>query len=275
MKEKIMNYFKKIVCFGLMFILCLTIMPGIMVEAAGPYVYLDSLEPIIMKQYEGNQGDSFVYTIGKHQYTRGNVDIDGKSYTHGLETWIARWNYTDEISWAYSIYNLNRKYKSLKGNTVILNSYNTTNFNTTLYFYGDGKLLKKYKLTPYNAKHNFNVNVSGVKKLKVYVKDNVAVSGGTSFGLIGCKLYKSTPPKKPTVSDIKIKSGTIIGTTSKNVTVKIKIDTTTYSGKSNALGKYKIQTQKIRDNTVLKIWAVNKYKQKSTKNTVFVKDVNK
>ena len=275
MEKKSKGCFRKMLCFALAVIMCLSIMPGTVTEAASSYVYLDSLKPASMKQYTGNMGDSFIYAIGKHKDTKGTVDVNGKSYKHGLEAWIARWNYTAEKSWAYSTYNLNQKYKNLTGKTVVLKSYNTSNFNTTLYFYGDGKLLKKIKMTPSSAKHSFNVNVAGVKKLKVYVKDNTAVSGGTSFGLTDCKLYKAAPPKQPTVNDISIKSGTITGITSKNVTVYIKIGTTTYSGKSNAQGKYTIKTEKIKDKTTLKIWAANKYKMKSSTNTVFVKVVKK
>lgn len=58
------------------------------------YIYMDTLKPVKSGQYTGNEGDSFVYTIGQHQYTRGNTDIYGNSYTHGIEAWIARWNYT-------------------------------------------------------------------------------------------------------------------------------------------------------------------------------------
>ena len=56
------------------------------------YIYMDTLKPVKSGQYTGNEGDSFVYTIGQHQYTRGNTDIYGNSYTHGIEAWIARWN---------------------------------------------------------------------------------------------------------------------------------------------------------------------------------------
>lgn len=234
------------------------------------YIYLDSLKPIETARYTGNQGDSFVYRIGRHRYTRGNTDINGKSYSHGLEAWIARWNYTTEKSWAYSTYNVNKKYKKLSGKVVLIDSYNTTKFNTTLYFYGDGRLLKKYTMRPNNIPFNFSVNVSGVKKLKVYVKDNAAVSGGTSFGLTGCKLYKANPPTTPTVTSVTKKTGKIIGKTSKNVTVYVRIGTTTYSTKSDSSGKYSIKTKKLRAGTEIKIYAKNKYKQASGTKTIIV-----
>ena len=116
-------------------------------------------------------------------------------------------------SWAYSTYNIGNKYKKLEAKLVLIDSYNTTNFDTTLYFYGDGKLLKKYRMTPSKIPFKISVNVAGVKKLKIYVKDNKAVSGGTSFGIVNCKLYKSQAPKKPVITNINKKKGVITGTT--------------------------------------------------------------
>lgn len=263
MNEK--NGIRKVMCAILVIAIFMIIaLPVQRIEAKDKgYVYLDSLEPVKTGQYTGNMGDSFIYTIGKHVYTRGNTDINGKNYKHGLEAWIARWNYTSEKSWAYSIYNIDKKYKRLEGKVVLLDSYNTTNFNTTLYFYGDGKLLTKYKMTPSNIPFNISVNVSGVKKLKIYVKDNEAVSGGTSFGIIGCKLYKATAPKTPIITEINRNVGKIKGITSKNVIVYAKVGTTTYSTKSDSKGKFVIKTKKIKKGTKVKIYAKNKYKQKS------------
>ena len=152
---------------GMMMLCIIPAQPVMAQEKA--YIYMDTLKPVKSGQYTGNEGDSFVYTIGQHQYTRGNTDIYGNSYTHGIEAWIARWNYTPEISWAYSTYNIGNKYKKLEAKLVLIDSYNTTNFDTTLYFYGDGKLLKKYRMTPSKIPFKISVNVAGVKKLKIYV----------------------------------------------------------------------------------------------------------
>lgn len=154
------------------------------------YTYLDTLNPVQSGRYTGNCGDSNINKIKVDENDPGKKDIYGNRYEHGLQAWIARFNNEAEISWAYNIYELNGKYNKLTGKTVLLESYNTNNFDTTLYFYGDGKLLKSYKMTPGNIPFNFSVNVEGVKRLKVYLKDNSAVCGGTLFGLTGCKLYK-------------------------------------------------------------------------------------
>ena len=155
-------------------------------------LYLDELPITDSDQYSDNQGDSFVYKIGEHKHTRGNIDIDGESYSHGIEAWIARWNYKAESSWAYSVFDLDGKYSSLTGKGVLIKSYNTTNFDTTLEFIGDGKLIDSYHLTPESIPFDINVNVSGINQLKVYVYDNKAVSGGTSFGLTGMILSQIT-----------------------------------------------------------------------------------
>mgnify|MGYP004694561579 CR=1 FL=1 len=153
-------------------------------------VFLDECNIVEKGEYQGNLGDSFVYPIGEHQYTRGNTDIMGNSYQHGIEAWIARWNYTDESSWAYATFLIPNDYKFLSGKVVLIDSYNTTNFDSTLYFYDADteNELEKYDLSPSSIPFDFMVNVENVKKLKIYVSDNRAASGGTSFGLIDALL---------------------------------------------------------------------------------------
>lgn len=148
--------------------------------------YIEDLYIIKSDKYTGNEGDSFVYKLGKHKFSRGNIDIYGNKYEHGLELWIARWNYTNEISWAYSIFKTDSQFSLLKGKIVLINSYNTNNFDTYLYFYDEDVLLKKYHLTPDTIPLDIEVNISNVNNLKIYAKDEIAVSGGTSFGLVNC-----------------------------------------------------------------------------------------
>lgn len=71
---------------------------------------------------------------------------------------------------------------------MLIQSYNVTNFDTTLEFYGDGKLLRSYRLTPESIPFDIEVNVDGVAHLKINVCDSKAVSGGTSFGLTQMQL---------------------------------------------------------------------------------------
>lgn len=253
---------KKIVFIVLVSVIFTIITPMSEIEAGEKaYTYLDGLKPVKTGQYTGNEGDSFVYKIGKHTYTRGNTDINGKSYSHGLEAWVARWNYTAEKSWTYSVFNINKKYNSLEGTVVLINSYNTTDFDTTLYFYGDGKLLQKYEMTPSKFPFDIKVDVSGVKKLKVYVEDNEYVCGGTSFGITGCRLYRAAVPKTPKNISINRKSGIIKGITSKNVTVYAEAGDENYTAKSDSKGRFVIKIKKLKQNEKIKIYAKNKYKK--------------
>ena len=131
-------------------------------------IYLDTCEIVESGAYQGNEGDSFVYPIGQHQFTRGKKDISGKEYQHGLEAWIARWNYTDEQSWAYSIFSIPGEFDTLTGTVVLINSYNTTSFDSTLYFYDadTNAELKQYHLAPTEIPFEFSIQIAGTRRLK-------------------------------------------------------------------------------------------------------------
>lgn len=43
--------------------------------------YLEYIPIIESGAYDGNEGDSFVYPLGKHQWTRGRIGIDGNTVT--------------------------------------------------------------------------------------------------------------------------------------------------------------------------------------------------
>lgn len=141
--------------------------------------------------YMGNMGDSCMFSLNRdglpginnQYYNNGNIGLDGSVFQYGLEAWIARWNYQEESSWAYITYKLGKKYVELSCKTDLIQSYNATNFNSTLYFYSGDTLLASYVLTPDNYKYDFKVNVTGVDELKIMIKDNIPVSGGTSFAL--------------------------------------------------------------------------------------------
>ena len=64
---------------GMMMLCIIPAQPVMAQEKA--YIYMDTLKHVKSGQYTGNEGDSFVYTIGQHQYTRGNTDIYVNSYT--------------------------------------------------------------------------------------------------------------------------------------------------------------------------------------------------
>ncbi|MGN0394804.1 MAG: leucine-rich repeat protein [Coprococcus sp.] len=157
--------------------------------------WLEDCTVVSSGKYTGNAGDSFVDKIGVNSNTRGRIDINGNSYEHGLEAWIARWNFTNENSWAYTTYKI-EGFEFLKAHVVQIRSYNTKNYDSTLYFYGDDSLLASYQLLPGQLDFDISVDVTGVSNLKVYVKDNKAVAGGTSFGIVNAKLinYEDEDP---------------------------------------------------------------------------------
>ncbi|MDP4121054.1 MAG: NPCBM/NEW2 domain-containing protein [Bacillota bacterium] len=154
--------------------------------------WLESITPSASARYTGNAGDSFIKVIGTRN---GKIDVGGNAYQHGLEAWIARWNGTAEKSWAWNEYTLDSKYKSLSGKIVLLKSYNVKNFDTKFDVFGDGKLLYSTELKPKTLPKNININISGVKKLKIYLHDLAAVQGGTSFGLANFKVSTKTLQK--------------------------------------------------------------------------------
>lgn len=166
-------------------------------------------QPIIASdRYTGNVGDSFIDTISGPRridrtvgYGNGNVDVNGNKYDHGLEAWIARWNFRPETSWAWISFDIGEKYNYLQGEIVQIGCYNSTNFDSTLYFYGDNKLLASYSLKPGKVNQDFEIDVTGVKELKVSVADNQAVKGGTSFGIVNAQFVsKSTVSYNGTIN---------------------------------------------------------------------------
>ena len=241
-----------------MLVVTLVIPMSVSAKTVSPFNFLDSLKPVASGRYTGNMGDSYLKPIKKTK-----KDLKGKTYSHGMEAWVARWNYTDEKSWTYNVYNINKNYKVLKGNMVLLESYNTTDFKTSVYFYGDGKFLKKYTMTPNKCIFNVSVALGNVKSLKILFKDNTSVSGGTSFGLVNCKLYRSLPPKTPQLTNVKKSTGVIKGTTTANVYVFAKMNKKTYKVKADNKGNFTLNTTKIKNGTELKLWSKNSYGQVS------------
>ena len=150
-------------------------------------VWLDELQVESSDRYTGNMGDSFIDKIGTRN---GTVDTAGNDYLHGLEAWIARWNYTNESSWAWCTYNLNSSYDTLSGTIGILaGSYNKTSFNTTLEIWGDNTLLYSLVLLPDTPNQDVVLDVAGVDTLKISLYENTSASGGTSFALGNFRLY--------------------------------------------------------------------------------------
>lgn len=158
--------------------------------------YLCQIPASSFEKYEGNEGDSCIFNFDKqglpgndNEYIRnGNIGVNGEEYENGFEVWLARWNGSEEISWVKATYPLNGQYSRLTGTTGLIKSYNTTRFDTAVYFYNGDKLLKLYILTPDYCNWDIDVNLTGVQNLTIMVKDNMAVNGGTSFALADLRL---------------------------------------------------------------------------------------
>lgn len=208
-------------------------------------VCIASLEPTEWAMYTGNEGDSCIYNLDKkglagknNDYSRnGNIGVNDKVYENGYEAWIARWNYKAEISWASITYDLGKEYKQLSGKTSLIKSYNTTNFNTTIYFYGDGELLHYQVLTDQDYQHEFKIDVRNVETFKILVKDNKAVMGGTSFAL-----YDMFLTQKEAVSKV------ILDKASYNYNGKSKTPDVTVMSGSKELSKGKDYTVSYKNN---------------------------
>ena len=163
---------------------------------AQPAAVLSEISPSSYERYTGNEGDSCVFSLDgslsmNGQTSRyGNTGVNGEVFGNGFEVWIARWNGIAEISWVRTKYALDGKYTALTGRTGLIKSYNTTNFDTTVYFYNGEQLLASYRLTPTNYTYTIQVDLTGVQELTLFVQDNVAVSGGTSFALADLMLYE-------------------------------------------------------------------------------------
>ena len=178
---------RKILSTLLVYCIVMGVLPTFALAIGQDYVWLDELQIVDSDRYTGNMGDSFIDKIGTRN---GTIDTEGNRYSHGLEAWIARWNYKNESSWAWCTYDLNGKYDTLSGTIGILTeSYNKTNFDTTLEIWGDNNLLYSLALHPNMTNQEITVNVAGVDTLKINLYDNESVSGGTSFSLGGFRLY--------------------------------------------------------------------------------------
>lgn len=152
---------------------------GTMTTACFQTIAMDIANPIESDCYTGNMGDSFIDVIGTRN---GNTTVNGVIYDTGIEFWIARYNYKDEQSWAWATYEVDPSETEFKGTlSVLKDSYNTKNYNTTLTIYVDDEAVYSYTMTPGFEPQNIDIPLSGASEIKFSVYDNEAHSGGTSF----------------------------------------------------------------------------------------------
>ena len=148
--------------------------------------YVDSLTPIRTDRYTGNQGDS---KMGKIGIRNGTAGVTGTTYEHGLEAWVARWNYSAERSWVWNEYDIGGNYNKLTGTLDYCKysfdgwDYTKYSHSTNLEIIGDGKIL--YSVTVDNNAStypiNIDVDVTGISTLKIYFYDITPSCVGSSW----------------------------------------------------------------------------------------------
>ena len=154
---------------------------------SGMPIYFETIESTKYERYTGNVGDSNIMELGKAR----SKDTNGDTYEHGLDIWVARWNYQDELSWVWREYTLPTGYKTLSGRLGIADDcYNKSDFDTILEIIGDGKVLYSQVITPGFNPVDITLDITGVTTLRISAKDNVAKSGGTAFLLGDLRLTK-------------------------------------------------------------------------------------
>ena len=146
-------------------------------------IYIESLEQTDSARYTGNKGDSFIGVIGTRNGTTG---VSGNIYEHGLELWVARWNFKLESSWVWAEYDVSEYTQdgcNLTGFIDVANNCaNKTTYNTQVNILGDGSVLYSVILTSDTAYPlEFSVDLTGVATLRIDVEDNESAKAGTSF----------------------------------------------------------------------------------------------
>jgi len=161
-------------------------------------VYFETIQTTGYSRYTGNEGDSDIVAMGQ----RGDTGENGVTYQHGLDVWVARWNYQDEISWVWRDYLLPQGSKALRGTlTVAVDCYNHTDFDTTLEIRGDEKnVLFSQRMTPNVGSVPIDISVDGFTAVRISARDNVAKSGGTCFllGDLSVSRFASSAPSPQT-----------------------------------------------------------------------------
>ena len=142
-------------------------------NATEPDNYLDKIQYNDYKT--GNKYNKFSIVNGKISDYNDCVYKNGiLFYRHGGENIEGDEDACDMIL----SYPLNSQYKMLKGKVVLPKAYSISSWGekddlktslTSIYFYGDGKLLYKANSVINSMPHNFDINVNGVNQLSIKV----------------------------------------------------------------------------------------------------------
>lgn len=173
-----------------------------------------------------NQPDAYLSDLQYTNYQEGDSNSDfwkingkvtdylKKDYTSGMlfysriggtiKSWSGDYPYaiddgSDDLASQSIAYPLNSQYKKLTGNILLPKSFNIAgpgqkdNANyygtetATVYFYGDGGLIKSFKDVTTTMPFSFDINVSGVNSLEIKISTN---NDNTYVALTDLALYK-------------------------------------------------------------------------------------
>ncbi len=176
---------KRMLAAMLIVLMLVTSAPLALDTNATELCYLEDIKQTASDRYTGNEGDSFIKKIGSRNKTEG---VSGTNYEHGLEAWVARWNYSNEKSWVWAEYDLAKDYTELTG-VLDFCHYSFDNWDYTKYPHVaqaeisvDGRTVFSQRLdasTQYPI--DININVKNASILKIYVFDLEASSVGSSY----------------------------------------------------------------------------------------------
>lgn len=152
------------------------------------------------QQYIWGSGDWENYS--RNQITKwpdGKKDNEGNVYNNGLHFKLlgAGTGATYGLS-AYQEYILDGKYRKFQGRFVLdYNSRSNNWANATLYVYGDDRLIYQSKPMQKGVRPiDFTIDVSGVNKLKIEVRNDsnfnrgMSISDSVEFGIVNAGFFK-------------------------------------------------------------------------------------
>lgn len=152
-------------------------------DTTKPSIYLNQLDYF---NYQDSRYCDFNYWSLEE-----DKDSTGKNYEQGLKFSIEEYFGGEGENWVYNEYLLNQKYKTFKGTFVLHYDDRTRNDKTHLKIYGDDNLLytspvMKSGVLPID----FNVDVTGVIKLKVQLVSTSYSGKTTTYGIVNPGLYE-------------------------------------------------------------------------------------
>jgi|GEM_PF-659625 len=153
------------------------------------------LSDMIIFDFKRSDNYSLRYKYEPVLWGENDVDNTGKSYSNGLVFYQYVPGYSrDQTHSQYTQFVLNNKYKKFKGTIVLLKNYYDTPLKSNVKIYGDENVLFTGEITSGVLPIDFDVDVSGVLKLKIEIntldKWNNANGWNLNLGIVNAGLYE-------------------------------------------------------------------------------------